>query len=109
MFLNETMAFDHGMASTGIELPEFEEEHFISQVTDPKTKGKECMVPMIPIENVEFLEPSTPDSKQAEPSGFIHPPSETSPNRHLPDDSATVLQQLEDKPQEINEMQSILQ
>src|ERR1700677_2727501 len=97
------------MASTGIVLPEFEEEHNVSQITNPKIKGKELRVPRIPIENVEFSEPSTPDSKRAELSGFIHPPSETSPNRHLPDDSTTVLQQLEDKRREIDEMQSILQ
>ena len=55
------------------------------------------MVPRIPIGNVEFSEPSTPDSKQAESSGFIHSPSETSFNRHMPDENTAVLQQLEDK------------
>ena len=77
------MALDQGMASTGIDIPEFEEEHIVPQVTYPKIKGKEHMLPRIPIENVEFSEPSTPDSKRAEPSGFIHPPSETSSNRHI--------------------------
>src|ERR1700677_673163 len=66
------------------------------------------MVPRIPIGNVEFSEPSTPDSKQAELSGFIHPPSKTSSNKHMPDENTTVLQQLEDRRREINEMQSIL-
>src|ERR1700677_50571 len=96
------------MASTGIDIPEFEEEHIIPQVTYPKIKGKERMVPRIPIGNVEFSEPSTPDSKRAEPSGFIHPPSETSSNRHMPNENTPVLQQLEDKRREIDKMQSIL-
>ena len=71
------------MASTGIVLPEFEEEHNVSQITNPKIKGKELRVPRIPIENVEFSEPSTPDSKRAKLSGFIHPPSKILPTRHL--------------------------
>src|ERR1700677_2232186 len=102
------MALGHGMASTGIELANFEEEHFVSQVIYPTTKGKEHMIPMIPMENVDFSEPSTPDSKRAELSGFIHPPSKTSSNRHMPDENTAVLQQLEDKRREIDEMQSIL-
>src|SRR5271154_4822750 len=102
------MVLDHDMALMGIVLPEFEEEHIVPQSTYPKIKGKERMVPRTPIENVEFSEPSTPDSKRAEPSGFIDPPSETSSNRHKPDENTTVLQQLEDRRREIDEMQSIL-
>src|ERR1700677_3582074 len=102
------MALDQGIASMGIDLPDFEEEHIVPQVTYPTIKGKEHMAPRIPIGNVEFSEPSTPDSKRAEPSGFIHPPSETSSNRHMPDENTAVLQQLENRHREIDEMQSIL-
>ena len=88
------MALGHGMVSTGMDLPSFEEECFVPQVIYPLTKGKEHM---IPIEDTGLSEPSTPDSKRAKPSGFIHPLSESSSSKQLPNDSTIVLQQLEDK------------